>query len=349
MFSIRFFPTLVAASFTFAVAPLFAQQENGWKAHDKDRPAPQVVSPGEDNSTSTPPSDAIVLFDGNSMDAWRSAAGGEAKWKVVNGAMESVAGAGYVYTKRKFGDCQLHVEWASPSTVKGNGQGRGNSGVFLGGNLEVQVLDSYENPTYADGSAGSIYGQYTPLVNACRKPGEWQSYDIIYKTPRFDDEGKLSSPAMVTVLHNGVVIHHGTEPFGPTAWIFHDEYAPDKVKGPIGFQDHGNPVRYRNIWVREIAPRPVKEGGYPQGKPLGAEEMTQVAGNYGREKVLIEDGKLFLQTTGKKLEMVALEGGDFALKMSAGRIKFERDETGKSTKLILRLDCGKGGEFSREQ
>ena len=241
-----FSASVVLALLALTAAPLTAQQPNGWKAHDKNRPAPEVVDPGKDNSTSSAPSDAVVLFDGTSMDAWRNQAGEKAGWQIVDGAMESVAGAGYVYTKQEFGDCQLHIEWASPAKVKGKSQGRGNSGVFMGGKVEVQVLDSFENPTYADGSAGSIYGQFTPLVNASRKPGEWQSYDVIFKTPRFDKSGKLTSPAMITVLHNGVVIHHGTEPFGPTAWVFRDDYTPDQVKGPIGLQDHGNPVRYRN-------------------------------------------------------------------------------------------------------
>jgi hypothetical protein len=166
--------------------------------------------------------------------------------------MEVVAKTGSIRTKTGFGDCQLHVEWAAPTLVSGEGQGRGNSGVFLMDTYEVQVLDSYNNVTYADGMAASVYGQYPPLVNACRKPGEWQIYDIIFHRPRYDAGGKLLAPARMTVLHNGVLVHDNVELTGPTAHKARPPYKVHPDKLPLSLQDHGNPVRYRNIWLRPL-------------------------------------------------------------------------------------------------
>ena len=219
--TMKYFLALTCGLFLINVSTTIAQLPSGWRAHDLNRPAPKIVDPGKNNLPAGVPSDATVLFDGSNLDQWNSAEG-EAKWKVVDGAMESVPGSGYVFTKEKFGDCQLHVEWASPATPQGDGQGRGNSGVYLMGKYEIQVLDSFDNSTYADGSAGSIYGQYPPLVNASRKPGEWQSYDIIFRRPRFDDSDELKSPARITVLHNGVLIQNNEEAYGPTNWIQHN-------------------------------------------------------------------------------------------------------------------------------
>jgi hypothetical protein len=232
---------------------------DGVKVHETDttkQPLPPVVSPGK--ILGAPPSDAVVLFDGSaeSFSAnWTDTKGGPSKWKVADGAMESVRRAGYVQSKKKFGSCQFHIEWASPSKVQGSGQGRGNSGVFLMGTYEIQVLDSYQNETYADGQAGALYGRSKPLVNASRKPGEWQSYDIIYHRPLFDKEGKVTRRATFTVLHNGVLIQDHTVLSGGTGWRGpHAASAyqahPDKM--PISMQDHGNPVRFRNIWVRPL-------------------------------------------------------------------------------------------------
>ncbi|MDA7537753.1 DUF1080 domain-containing protein [Akkermansiaceae bacterium] len=232
---------------------------DGVKVHETDttkQALPPVVTPG--NEPGAPPSDSVVLFEGSEKsfkENWVSTKGEESKWKVVDGAMESVRGAGYVQTKEKFGSCQLHIEWASPATVKGNGQGRGNSGVFLMGNYEVQVLDSYENQTYADGQAGALYGRSKPLVNAARKPGEWQSYDIIFKRPLFDKDGKVTRRATFTVLHNGVLIQNHTVLSGGTGWRgphAATDYKAHADKLPLSMQDHGNPVRFRNIWVREL-------------------------------------------------------------------------------------------------
>jgi hypothetical protein len=225
-----------------------------WKVHDGIRPQPRVVSPGTSSTQDTPgapPSDAIALFDGSSLAGWESARGGEAKWKVENGYMEAAPGAGDIQTKELFGDCQLHLEWAAPTVVKGESQGRGNSGVFMMGQYEIQVLDCYDNPTYPDGTTAAIYGQYPPLVNACRKPGEWQTYDIIWKAPRFNGN-EVVSPARVTVLHNGVVVHNATEIKGQTQHRNAPSYTPHDSVGPLRLQDHGDLVRFRNIWYRPL-------------------------------------------------------------------------------------------------
>lgn len=225
-----------------------------WRVHDGERPQPKVVDPGTASSQDAPgkpPSDAVVLFDGKDLSHWRDSSGNPSKWKVENGAMVSQAGAGQIISRGEFGDCQLHVEFATPSEVKGDSQGRGNSGVFLFNRYEIQVLDSYQNPTYPDGQAAAIYGQYPPLVNASRKPGEWQTYDILFTAPRFKGS-ELVSPAYATVLHNGVAVHNHVKLLGPMAHRQSPKYTPHGEKGPIGFQDHGNPVRFRNIWVREL-------------------------------------------------------------------------------------------------
>jgi len=212
------------SSFALAVSPIQAQLSTGWKQHDWERARPAIVTPGASSLPLAPPSDAVVLFDGKSLAKWRAADGGPAKWVIKEDVMESVPGSGYIYTVDAFGDVQLHVEWASPVKVEGKSQGRGNSGVFLQGLFEVQVLDSFENITYADGQAGSIYGQYPPLVNASRKPGEWQSYDIIFRRPHYEEDGKLKQPARMTVLHNGVLVQDGVRPLGPTSWLQHHPY-----------------------------------------------------------------------------------------------------------------------------
>ena len=205
---------------------------------------PTVVDPGP------PPSDAIVLFDGKDLSKW-SGKEGDAKWTVKDGYMQ-VNGTGPITTKEEFGDCQLHVEWATPSEVKGEGQGRGNSGIFLQGRYEIQVLDSYQNKTYFHGQAGSVYKQHAPLVNASKKPGEWQTYDIIFHAPRFNADGKVTQPGRVTVLHNGVLVQDNAEIYGKTSHAGEPSYEKHPLKQPIQLQDHNNPVRYRNIWIRPL-------------------------------------------------------------------------------------------------
>jgi len=236
--------------------------KHAWAVHDMNRPHPAKVTadPGK------PPSDAVVLFDGTSLDNWVSTKDNEpTKWKLVNGTLESVKGAGYIRTKREFGDCQIHLEFATPSHVEGNGQGRGNSGVFLMGNYEIQVLDSYEtggedndkgnkNPNYADGQCGAVYAENPPLVNPTRGPGEWQSYDIVFHQPIWDGN-KLKWPGSVTVFLNGVLVQDHWEMEGMTTHCHRRPLAPHAVKGPLELQDHGNPVHFRNIWLREIPSR----------------------------------------------------------------------------------------------
>jgi hypothetical protein len=211
---------------------------------------PPIVAPGR--TSADPPSDAVVLFDGKSLARWRSSDGSPAKWQVRDGYVEVAPGTGDILTADPFGDCQLHIEWATPSIVKGEGQERGNSGLFLMGHYEIQVLDSYDNKTYFHGQAGSVYKQYAPLVNASRPPGQWQSYDIIFRAPRFDEQGKAIERARVTVLHNGALIQNNVEIFGNTYNDRPAVYTAHSPLEPLRLQDHGNPVRYRNIWIRRL-------------------------------------------------------------------------------------------------
>ncbi|MEI6105529.1 MAG: DUF1080 domain-containing protein [Opitutae bacterium] len=252
-----------------------------WLGHDRERPLPPVVNPGAFSSqeqAGTPPSDATVLFDGKGNAQWVALDGSPTKWVVKDGALECVPGSGYVRTLQSFGDCQLHVEWASPTPPQGESQGRGNSGVFFGFNrYEIQVLDSYENKTYADGSAGSIYGQYPPLVNAMRPPGKWQTYDLIWTAPRFDADGKLLSKAYLTLLHNGVLVQNHVEFTGPDPWIGRPPYTAHPERLPIAFQDHGNPVRFRNIWVRELGHHRHPEYMLPEAL------LQSYVGDYGQK------------------------------------------------------------------
>jgi hypothetical protein len=211
-------------------------------------PEPAMVTPGDH---SAPPSDAIVLFDGSGFSNWETANGDAVKWKLENGAMTVQKGAGDIRTKQAFGDCQLHIEWRTPSEVVGNSQGRGNSGIFLQSTYEVQVLDSYNNRTYSNGQAASIYKQHMPLVNASRPPGEWQTYDIIYEAPIFHDDGSLARPAFITVIHNGVLVQNHVMLKGHTPYIGLPKYNAHGEL-PLRLQDHGNPVSFRNIWIREL-------------------------------------------------------------------------------------------------
>jgi hypothetical protein len=239
-------------------APLAAQQpaQPQWPVHDQTRPAPPVVTPGVPVPVTRPPSDAVVLFDGTSLDAWQTARGEAPRWRIGDGYVEVVARTGAIQTRQAFGDVQLHIEWATPATSTGTGQGFGNSGVFFMGRYEVQVLNSHQNPTYPDGQAASLYGQFPPLVNASRPPGEWQTYDIVFRAPRFREDGSLLRPARVTVFHNGVLVQDNQELTGPTAHQARPPYGRHADRLPLSLQDHGDPVRFRNIWIRELAPEP---------------------------------------------------------------------------------------------
>jgi hypothetical protein len=236
-----------------------AQVTFKWKPNDMNRPLPPVIVPGTASTQSKPgrpPSDAIVLFNGNNLSQWTQTNGSPAKWKVGRGYFQVVPHTGNIETKQAFGDCQLHVEFREPLPAVGTSQERGNSGVILMGQYEVQVLDVYHNKTYADGEAGAVYAQYPPQVNAARPPGQWQTYDIVFHAPRFSPSGKLLSPARDTVFWNGVLVQDNVTLSGPTA-LSHGKrppYKPGPDKAPLQLQDHGYPVRFRNIWIRELKP-----------------------------------------------------------------------------------------------
>ena len=227
-----------------------------WPQHSLDRPQPTVVTPGPALPGTAAPADAIVLVGQASLAEWRSgdSSAAPAGWRVAAGVLEVVPGTGGIRTVRTFGDVQLHVEWTTPSPSAGEGQDRGNSGIFLMQRYEVQVLDSWRNATYADGQAGSIYGQFPPLVNASRPGGEWQSFDIVFRRPHFGVDGKLIIPARMTVFHNGLLVQEDVVLLGPTSHRVRAPYTAHADKLPISLQDHGHRVRFRNVWVRELAP-----------------------------------------------------------------------------------------------
>jgi len=245
-----------ALSLTLFLSATAAAQTSKWKTHDLERPAPAAIDPGSASTPDTPgraPSDAIVLFDGKDLSAWSQEDGSPAKWKVGRNYFETVPKSGYIFTRQKFADIQLHVEFSTPSPARGEGQDRGNSGVFLMGLYEIQVLDSFQNKTYPDGQAAAVYGQYPPLVNASRQPGQWQTYDIVFHPSHFDQSGKLLGRGRVTVFHNGVLVQDHVEIQGPTVAGGPD--TPHAEKLPLALQDHNHPVRYRNIWLRELSSR----------------------------------------------------------------------------------------------
>ncbi|HXR48751.1 MAG TPA: DUF1080 domain-containing protein [Candidatus Limnocylindrales bacterium] len=227
------------------------QPGSKWHVHDPARPQPPVITPGKFSENAAPPSDAIVLFDGKDSSHWRDErTGGDAPWAINDGTM--VSAKDNIVTTNQFGDMQLHLEFREPMPAKGEGQERGNSGVFLMGLYEIQVLDCYQNPTYADGATGAIYGQHPPLANACRPPGEWQTYDIIFEVPHFGANGKVTTPGYVTVIHNGVVVQNHQSIRGDTDWRSLGQYTPHGPTGPLALQFHNNAVTFRNIWVRPI-------------------------------------------------------------------------------------------------
>jgi hypothetical protein len=240
-------PTWRTAPTGYADGPVLP--DGKWRVHDIARPKPRVVSPGD--APGAAPSDAIVLFDGKDLSQWTGPRGAAPGWNVENGYFIARSGSGTLITKEKFGDVQLHVEWAAPEVVNGDSQWRGNSGIIFMGRYEIQVLDSFNNPTYADGQAGAIYGQYPPLVNASRKPGEWQAYDMVFEAPRWEGP-VLVKPARVTIFHNGVLLHNAKEFIGQMAHKVIKQYEPHDPEASLSIQDHDTPVRYRNIWIRRL-------------------------------------------------------------------------------------------------
>jgi len=340
------FPSATLSVLLIAVSASVAQTPVTWFAHDLTRPRPAVVKPGKLSLPVAPPSDAIVLFDGKDLSKWESEGGAPARWKVRDGAMESVPLSGYLFTKEKFGDVQLHVEWAAPLPAKGRGQGRGNSGVFLMGLYEVQVLDSYENDTYADGQAGALYGQYPPLVNASLPPGEWQSYDIVFRRPRFKDDGTVSKGARMTVIHNGILVQDNSELWGPTAWLQRMPYTDRSEKLHLSLQDHGNPVRYRNIWLRELSePRdwapPVESE--PAKVALSKDQLQKFVGNYSTligpfASIQLAGDQLRLHMkTGQVIDLVPRSESEFALRWTAAHLSFNVKKDGNVGGFVLHI------------
>lgn len=324
------------------------QPDPNWLEHDRARPQPPRVTPGtfsKQDEPGRPPGDAIVLFDGKDLSQWVGMDGSPTRWTMRDGHMECVAGSGYVRTLQNFGDCQLHVEWAAPTPAEGHGQGRGNSGVFFGlDRYEVQVLDSFENTTYADGSAGSVYGQYAPLVNVTRPPGQWQVYDIVYTAPRFDADGKLSAAARLTIFHNGVLIQHNVELTGPTSWLERAPYKAHPEKQPISLQDHGNPVRYRNIWVRELGKPGRKEFTF------GDAFLERYTGSYERgpgQPVYItrQGGQLILNMEGVRFTLYAESPTHFFAKTTDVQCDFKVNDQGKADLVVISV--GEGGMTAR--
>jgi Domain of Unknown Function (DUF1080) len=340
-------PSVLALGVTLAAsAALRAAPDPNWLGHDRDRPQPTVVDPGTSSTQDQPgqpPSDAVVLFDGKDTSQWVSMDGSPTKWIVRDGAFECVPGSGYARTLESFGDCQLHVEWASPTPVHGDSQGRGNSGVFFGyDRYECQVLDSYQNKTYSDGSAAAIYGQYPPLVNVTRPPGQWQTYDMIWTAPRFDADGKLVSKARETVFHNGVLVQNNVELTGPTGWIGRVPYKAHPERLPISLQDHGNPVRFRNIWVRELGNPRHKEFMLPDAL------LDTYVGEYGIGKGnhvkirRLPDGLLSLTLAEQELVMHAQSKTKFFALTTDVQCEFQFTDTAK----VLAVSVGDPEEHS---
>ena len=325
-----------------------------WAIHDRNRPQPKRVEPGTFSSPTTPgkpPSDAVVLFDGTSatLEKWASDAkdGGPTKWIVRDGAMECVPKSGYIRTKEEFGDCQLHVEWAAPKNVQGDSQGRGNSGIFLMGLLEVQVLDNYNNPTYADGFAAAIYGTNPPLANALNPPGEYQVIDIVFRRPVYDGN-RVLDPGYVTVFCNGVLVQDHTPLEGPGGNMKRTFAGPFPAKGPLKLQDHGNPVRFRNIWYRNLPLRSVEGGtdGYlsleatnAKRKELAASlrnAATKLQGNSPAEMLQLAESLVYEKdpTTLQAVEKMAVDYAARAQSLSSADREKKKGEITTVTRAL---------------
>jgi hypothetical protein len=326
-----------------------AQPDPNWLGHDRLRPPPTAVDPGvpsTQDKVGKAPSDAVVLFDGSDLSKWVSMDGSPTQWIGKDGYMECVSGSGYIRTLQNFGDCQLHVEWAAPVPAQGEGQGRGNSGVFFGlDRYEIQVLDSYQSRTYSDGSASSVYGQYPPLVNASRPPGQWQTYDILWTGPRFEASGKLLSAARLTVFHNGVLVQQNVELTGPTGWLGRAPYQAHPEKLPLAFQDHGNPVRFRNVWVRELGPSGKREFTF------GNAVLDRCVGTYEvnpdlKVEVKREGSQLQVSFAGSRFDMFAETETKFFAKTTDVQCEFVAGADGKVEKAVLSV--GEGGMIAKK-
>jgi hypothetical protein len=291
----------------------------------------------------------VILFDGTSLDSWQTLEKTPAKWKLAGGAMEVSPGAGAIETKTAFGDVQLHVEWASPTPPQGTGQNRGNSGIFLMGVYELQVLDSFKADTYADGQAGSIYGQFPPLFNASRPPGEWQTYDVAFRRPRFDSSGKLLEPARITLIHNGILVQNNEALLGETNWLKWLPYEP-RSQGPIQLQDHGHPVRFRNIWLRTLPERPAptaEDLKRPATIVLSADVLNAFQGEYvmdpkapdSRTTVKSGGGSLLVRFPYRAIDYIfqPISANTFDMPDTDGRLTFRQDAQGRVTGAVFRI------------
>jgi hypothetical protein len=329
-----------------------AQQPSGWKQHDVTRPKPPVVEPVPIALPAPVPADAVVLFSGSDLSAWQRPNGSAAGWSVGEGYFEVTPGGGTIQTKESFGDVQLHVEWASPSPARGTNQDRGNSGIFLMSRYEVQVLDSYQADTYADGQAGAIYGQYPPLANASRAPGEWQAYDIFFRRPRFGPDGALLEPARVTVVHNGILVQNNEHILGPTSYMQFSPYSAHPDEAPIQLQDHGHPVRFRSIWIRRLPERAAPPSGYiPSGVTMSSAELDRYVGSYNRGEQgqgnpvvrITREGDHLAGNIGTHTpqRLTPLSPTEFVLAHTGGRLVFEMDGQGRPTAVVFEMGGGR--------
>lgn len=327
-------------------APLTAQDSPTWRVHDMARPRPAAAAAVPAARFDAPPPGAVVLFDGTSLKHWVGSDGQPAKWTLGKGYFEVKPGTGTIMTVDSFGDMQLHLEWSEPVPATGEGQDRGNSGVFLMGRYELQVLDSWHNDTYADGQVGSLYGQHPPLFNAALPPGTWQRYDVFFRRPRFGADGRLVSPARVTVLQNGVPVQNNAVIFGPTSWLTRNGYSAHPDKLPIGLQDHSFKVRFRNIWVRPLpeeqpAPPP------PAVRATTPEERTALVGkyktNWGEATVADSAGGLWLDMGDGPMALEADGPDAWSITGVDAGVSFPHDTAGKVSGLVVVV----GGENYR--
>ena len=320
-----------------------ASAQSAWLQHDLSRSRPAVVAPAPQTLPTPPPADAVILFGSGDLGAWESVEGGPAPWSVTKEDFAVLPKSGAIQTRDKFGDVQLHVEWSAPTEIVGTSQGRGNSGVFLMGRYEVQVLDSYQNETYADGQAAAIYGQYPPLANSIVAPGKWNAYDIVFRRPRFGASGQLLEPARLTVTVNGIVAQNNEELWGGTNWLQASPYAAHADALPIMLQDHGNPVRFRNIWVRPLPERPVAPPRMPlAGLAMTSELLDRYVGSYerepGQDTVLSREGdQLFAQVLGDKLLLRPMSPTEFDFVHTDARLRFELGQDGQPSGLVMNL------------
>ena len=323
---------------------VFGQLPSVWKSHDMQRPRAPVVRPAAQSLPVSPPSDAVVLFDGKDLLKWRSEFGGPAGWKLEDGYVEVVAGSGDIRSRDGFGDVQLHIEWMIPVS-EGLGQWDGNSGVFLMKQYEVQVLNSFGSDTYADGQAGALYGQFPPLANAALPRGTWQAYDIVFRRPRFDHTGELLQRARLTVFHNGVLIQDCAELAGPTDWLHPKPYTAHPDRLPLKLQDHGAPVRFRNIWLRRLSENS-GAGPAPEESAvllMSDRELARYVGRYeyetGGEFLIRLEGGILLAGLhrSKRVELVPRSESEFDLRWTAARLVFDLDRDGTPAEVTLHI------------